>query len=86
MEEFIDCLKKKDWQGVRSAVLLLVSKTAGSVFSYLRVFLFSVLVGVGLFVGVSTAVKYQKVLTGTQLVYIMPYEIIMDNCGEQGCG
>lgn len=88
MEQIVDCIKKRDWRGLRRALMLAgwaglrsIGKTLATM---LTVFTLSILAGAGLFVGMSHAIKYQQVLTGTKVVYVMPLEV--DDCGSDGCG
>lgn len=88
MEQIIDCIKKRDWQGLRRslwlACLAVLRSNAKALRIMLTVFTLSMLSGAGLFVGMSQAIKYQQILTGSKVVYIMPVE--MDDCGSNGCG
>lgn len=88
MEQIIDCIKKRDWVGCRFAVglalLASVRALTKALGLSLAVLSLSILAGAGLFVGMSGAIKYQQIITGTKVVYIMPLEVA--DCGGNGCG
>jgi len=90
MEQVIDCIKKRDWVGLRRA--LWRAHLAGSRAMYkaigmiLTVFTLSMLAGAGAFFGVKAAFNYQQTLTGSTVIYIMPLVKPTADCGENGCG